>query len=282
MGLDAEDVDGDGLPDLLVTNYQAEYDTYYRNLGPPGGGPARPGAIPPASFRDETSTIGLAVDTTPWIGWGCALADFDNDGWPDCFIANGHIDANREKLGPMLRYAEPPTLHRNVPAEAGGSGRRLRLSTRDAGAYFASKHVGRGAAFGDIDDDGDIDIVVNHMDAPPAILRNDTPGGRWLRLKLTGTRSNRDAVGARVEVEAGGRTIGRQRKGGFSMQSTNDPRLLIGLGAVETIGRVTVRWPSGAASTLEGPRLNVTHELIEPRGVDGEPAALGGSSGGGG
>ena len=104
------------------------------------------------------------------------------------------------------------------------------------GPYFAARHVARGAAFGDLDDDGDIDIVVNHMDGSPAILRNDTPAdNRWIRLKLVGTRSNRDAIGARVEVEAGGRTITRQRKGGCSMQSTNDPRLLIGLGAVDEI-----------------------------------------------
>jgi hypothetical protein len=134
------------------------------------------------------------------------------------------------------------------------------------GPYFEGRHVARGAAFGDLDNDGDIDIVVNHMDAPPSILRNETPlAGHWVRLKLVGSLGNRDAIGAVVEVEAGGSRIVRQRKGGGSMQSTNDPRLLIGLGPVGAVERLTVRWPSGASSILEHPTLDVTHEVVEPR-----------------
>jgi enediyne biosynthesis protein E4 len=130
------------------------------------------------------------------------------------------------------------------PAGAGDQNRLCRqfqLSTRGAGPYFASRHVARGVAYGDLDDDGDIDIVVSHMDGAPSLLRNDTPGDNaWIRLKLVGTRSNRDAIGARVEIVAAGQTITRQRKGGCSMQSTNDPRLLIGLGPANNIDRVTV------------------------------------------
>ena len=162
----------------------------------------------------------------PYVGWGTALADFDNDGWPDNFVANGHVDDNRRRARPARSITRsPPLLFVNL------QGRRFRLATRDAGPYFDTKHVGRGAAFGDIDDDGDIDIVVNHKDGPPALLRNDTKNdNRWIRLELRGTRSNRDAIGARVEVVVGGRTIYRQRKGGCSMESANDPRLLIGVG----------------------------------------------------
>ncbi len=184
------------------------------------------------------------------------------------FVANGHIDDNRKDLAPTLSYSEPPLLYRNVPAAGakGDDARRFELSTRDVGPYFATRHVARGAAFGDLDDDGDIDIVVNHMDDAPAILRNDTPGAnRWIRLILVGTRSNRDAIGARVEVEAGGRTITRQRQGGCSMQSTNDPRLLIGLGPVDEVTRLSIRWPSGTVSAREHLSPNATYRVVEPR-----------------
>ena len=140
MGVDAEDIDGDGLPELFVTNFQNEYNTLYANLGQ-------------GTFLDATAYLGLAADSLPWVGWGCALGDFDGDGWPDCFVANGHVDDNRRALGQPIDYAEPPLLHRNVPLDhrparlrrpwrrqADGS----RLATRDAGPYFASAHVGAG------------------------------------------------------------------------------------------------------------------------------------------
>ena len=178
MGVDAEDVDGDGLPDLLVTNFSSEPNSLYRNLG--GG-----------LFEDRTPTSGMASDSTPWVGWGCALADFDNDGWPDCFVTNGHVDDNLELLGQDSPYAHPPLLHRNL------EGSRFRLSTRDAGPYFDSDHVGRGAAFGDFDNDGDVDIVVNHKDGAPALLRNDTQtANHWIRLSLVGTRQQSRRCGS--------------------------------------------------------------------------------------
>jgi hypothetical protein len=276
MGVDAEDCDGDVRPELFVTNFQYEYSTFYQNL--PGPGSAAPGGLPPVVFRDSSARVGLVTDSKPYVGWGCALADFDNDGWPDCFVTNGHLDSNRNRLGPTLTYLEPPMLHRNVPlddpAKAAGAGRRFQLATRDVGPYFVTRHAGRGAAFGDLDDDGDVDIVVNHRDDAPAVLRNDTPGNnRWIRLNLVGTRSNRDAIGARVEVEAGGRTITRQRKGGCSMQSANDPRLLIGLGAVDRVERVTIRWPSGTVSVLEQPSPDKAYRVVEPQDEGGKAVA---------
>jgi len=196
MGVDAEDVDGDGRPELFVTNFERQPNTLYANLGA-------------GSFRDEAPSSGMYSDSMLWVSWGCALVDFDNDGWPDCFVTNGHVDDNRHLLGQSVDYAQPALLHRND-----GRG-HFRLATRSAGPYFDAKHVGRGLAFGDLDDDGDVDLVVNHKDGAPALLRNDTKtSNHWIRLVLVGTRSNRDAVGTRVEVEAGGRAISRQRKGG--------------------------------------------------------------------
>ncbi|MDR3622156.1 MAG: CRTAC1 family protein [Paludisphaera borealis] len=258
MGVDAEDCDGDGLPELFVSNFQNEHIAFYRNLG---------GA--PVSFREASAVAGLAAASKPWVGWGCALADFDNDGWPDAFVANGHIDPNRKDLAPMMTYDEPPLLFRNVPTEPGSKagGRRFELSTRDVGPYLVDRHVARGAAFGDIDDDGDVDIVVNHMDGRPAILRNDTPGdGAWVRLTLVGTRSNRDAIGARVEIEAGGRVVTRLRKGGCSMQSTNDPRLLVGLGPADAIKRITIYWPSGFVDVLRNIAPRASYVVVESGG----------------
>jgi hypothetical protein len=253
MGVDAEDVDGDGLPELFVTNFAGEYNTLYQNLGR-------------GFFFDQTPSFGLAADSVPWVGWGCGLVDLDNDGWPDAFVSNGHVDDNR----PGSEHAEPPLLHHNVPVDdSPGAGRRFRLATRDVGPYFASPHVGRGVAFGDLDDDGALDIVVNHKDGPPAILLNQTPAASqngWIRLALVGTRSNRDGIGARVEVEAGGRAIRRQRKGGTSMLSAHDPRMIVGLGPAREAEAVVVRWPSGAVSELVGVPSGSTIEVIEPEG----------------
>jgi hypothetical protein len=145
-------------------------------------------------------------------------------------------------------------------------GKRFRLATRDAGSYFDTKHVGRGAAFGDLDNDGDIDIVINHKDGAPALLRNDTKSNNhWIRFILQGTRSNRDAIGAKLEVTAGERTIYRQRKGGYSLQGTNDGRVLVGVGPVNVVKKVVIRWPSGIVTTLENLKTDQTYTVIEPK-----------------
>jgi hypothetical protein len=254
MGVDAEDVNGDGLPELFVTNFTNEYSTLYQNHGN-------------GLFFDSTPFFGLASDSMPWVKWGCALADFDNDGWADCFFVNGHVDNNRRLLGQPVDYEEIPLLFRNV------QGKRFRLATRDAGAYFDTKHVGRGAAFGDIDNDGDIDIVVNHKDAAPALLRNDTQSGNhWARFALQGTKSNRDAIGTKIEVTAGERTIYRQRKGGYSMQGTNDSRVTFGVGQASEIKKAVIRWPSGAVQTLENLKVDQEHKVKPPIGP-GQKAA---------
>jgi enediyne biosynthesis protein E4 len=250
MGVDAEDVDGDGLPELFVTNFSNEPSTLFYNYGK-------------ATFQDNTAFFGLASDSLPWVKWGCALADFDNDGWPDVFFTNGHVDNNRREIGQPVDYEEIPLLFCNM---AGTGKKRFRLATRDAGPYFDTAHVGRGAAFGDIDNDGDIDIVVNHKDAAPALLRNDTKSGNhWVRFILEGTKSNRDSIGAKLAITAGGRTIYRQRKGGYSMQATNDHRVLVGVGSATMIDKVVIRWPSGRELTLEKLKAGEDYKVVEPK-----------------
>jgi hypothetical protein len=281
MGVDAEDVDGDvdGLPELFVTNFANEYNTLYQNMGK-------------GYFYDNTAFFGLAADSMPWVGWGCALADFDNDGWPDCFVTDGHVDNNRRLLDQPVDYEEIPLLFRNF------LGKRFRLSTKDVGPYFDGKHVGRGAAFGDIDNDGDIDIVISHKDGPPAFLRNDTKSkNHWIRFVLEGTKSNRDAIGTKLklitaepavyrelkkakdgtetatEVTKPERTIYRQRKGGYSLMGTNDPRVLVGVGPVDEVKKVIIRWPSGIVSTLEHLKVDREYKVVEPKAGVPAPAA---------
>ena len=252
MAADAEDVDGKGLPSLYVTNFANEYNTLYQNFGK-------------GVFFDNTAFFGMASDTMPFVGWGSGLFDFDKDGWPDVFVSNGHVDDNRHLLGQAVDYEEIPLLFRNI------EGRRFRLSTRDVGPYFDQKHVGRGVAFGDLDNDGDIDIVVNEKDRHAAVLRNDTPtDNHWVRLALQGTKSNRDAVGTLVMIDNGKRIICRQAKGGVSLESANDPRLVIGVGP-NPIKTMTIVWPSGIVTEMTDVALDQEHKIVEPK--DQKPSA---------
>ncbi len=251
MGVDAEDLTDDGLPELIRTNFKDETTSVYFNYD--------------AQFREQSDFIGVAAPSKPFVKWGCGLIDFDNDGYLDMFVTNGHVDDNHHLLGDNTKpYEEPPLLLRNEKAKKSPmNGRRFVPVGDGAGPYFRTGHVGRGSATGDLDDDGRPDLVVNHKDAAPAVLMNRTdPSGRWIRLDLQGTKSNRDAVGAKVEVVADGRTIYRQRKGGGSMESAHDPRLLIGVGPAKTV-KVVVRWPSGLVSTVEKAETNRTIKLRE-------------------
>jgi hypothetical protein len=244
MGVDIEDLDEDGFPELFVTNFEGEYNTVHQTTDG-------------RNFEDVTASAGIVRDTIPDVGWGCSLGDFDNDGWPDMMVVNGHVDDNLAQIGRNGLYAQLPKVWRNR-----GRG-RFRL-VADAGPFFAVGHPARGAAFGDLDNDGDIDAVVNRMDSPPAILWNESPPAHWIRLDLVGTRSNRSAIGTAVEVHIGRRVLHRQVKGGGSFASSNDPRLLIGVGKADQIDRIEIRWPSGRQTTLTTPELGRTHRVIEP------------------
>ena len=231
MGVDAGDYNGDGLPDLIVTNFSHDYNTLYEN-GPAG------------IFTDRSYATGIAATAGPYLGWGVKLADFDHDGRLDVFIANGHVYPEVDKHGLGTRYQQPKQLFLN-------EGKRFRHVTKDVGGGLVTEHSSRGAAFGDYDNDGDIDALVVNMNERPTLLRNDTPRGRhWITLRLVGTKSNRDAIGAKVMVEAGGRRQTTIVRGDGSYLSHSDVRAHFGLGEVTKVTRVEIRWPSGLVQNV--------------------------------
>ncbi|MFM7318792.1 MAG: FG-GAP repeat domain-containing protein [bacterium] len=248
MGVDAEDFDGDGLPEIIVTNFANEPNTLYKNLGK-------------GLFMDVTSASGLLAPSLPYVGWGASMADFDLDGWPDLFVANGHLDDNRGELGEDAPQPQPALLFHNL------GGRRFEDVGKSAGSYFQQNHVGRGVGWGDLDNDGDIDVVVSHKDGKPSILRNDSQrkGRHWVRLELVGSISNRDAIGARVELNLGERKLTRLRKGGCGLMSTHDARLTIGVDAAPEIKSIRVIWPTGKESLIENVKSDTVIKFVEPR-----------------
>ena len=230
MGIACGDLDGDGRPDLAVTNYYGESTTLFHNLGR-------------GLFADETTTMGLAAPTRQLLGFGIAFLDANNDGRLDLISANGHVS----DYAPAFPWKMPTQL-----LTGGPDGRLTDVSPR-AGEPFRPLHLGRGLAVGDLDNDGRIDAVVQSQNEPLAFLHNRTAGGgHALTLRLEGVRSNRDGVGARVVLEAGGRRQTAQRVGGGSYQSASDPRLHFGLGNAARVERLDVRWPSGRVDHYEG------------------------------
>jgi enediyne biosynthesis protein E4 len=253
MGIDASDYDGDGHLDLFVTNFEGEGNTLYRNLGD-------------GTYADATDAAGLSLPSLPWVGFGTGFFDFDNDADPDLFVANGHIMDHASTLSDATRHAQPKQLYEN----AGG---RYSDVSRAAGEPFAGEQVGRGTAFGDWDDDGDPDLLVMNNNDVANLLRNESENeNHWTLLKLVGRASNRDGIGARVRVEAGGRTQVDELRCGYSYLSMNDLRLHFGLRGAARMDRIEIRWPSGLTqvfSDLPSDRLILLREGGEP-----EPFAL--------
>jgi hypothetical protein len=244
MGVDAGDYNGDGLPDLVVTNFSHDYNTLYEN-GPAG------------VFTDRSYATGIAATAGPFLGWGVKLADFDNDGRLDVFIANGHVYPEVDKHGLGTRYQQQKQLFLN-------DGKRFRNVTKDVGGALVVERSSRGAAFGDYDDDGDVDALVINMNERPTLLRNDTPRGRhWIALRLVGVKSNRDAIGAKVTIEAGGRKQTTFVRGDGSYLSHSDLRAHFGLGEATTITGVEVRWPSGLTQKVAGLAVDQFYVLRE-------------------
>ncbi len=249
MGTDAADTVGAGRLDLVVTHLDFEHARLYRNLGD-------------GSFEDATFETKLGYATFHMSGFGACFMDYDNDGACDVFMANGHILDNIQLYHRDTQYAEPKLMFRNT-----GRGIFENVSNK-LGPDLRLRRVSRGAAVGDFDNDGDLDILVSNNGQAPQLLRND--GGNrnhWLQVFLVGTKSNRDGVGARVKVVSGGLTLYDQRKGGRSYQSAQDPRLHFGLGQRQAVDSVEVRWPSGIVTRLENLRSDQIITVKEGAGI---------------
>jgi hypothetical protein len=249
MGTDAADTTGTGRMDLIVTHLDMQLARFYQNLGD-------------GSFDDATFRSKLSYATFHMSGFGTRFFDYDNDGTRDLFMANGHVLDNIERYHSDTKYAEPKLMFRNT-------GRGIFDNVSDQlGPDFVLPRVSRGAAVGDFDNDGDLDILVNNNGQPPQLLRND--GGNanhWLEILLIGTKSNRDGVGARVKLTAGDLVLYDQRKGGMSYQSAQDPRLHFGLGTRTKIDSIEVTWPSGMITKLANVKANQIIAIQEGTGV---------------
>jgi hypothetical protein len=255
MGVDVADYDNDARPDVFVTDLSTERYRLFRHNGD-------------GTFRDVTNASGIGSATLPYSGWSTAFVDYDNDGWKDLFVAQGHVMDTIHLTSPNLSYRQPPLLLRN------DKGHFRRVSP---GAAFATERAGRGAAFGDLDDDGDVDVVMSSVGEPAIVLRNE--GGNaasWLAIRLVGTRSNRDGIGARVTVvSASGPAQHFTVNTAAGYLSARDRRLLVGLGADASARSVEIRWPSGTLQRFEDVKARQVLVATEPRGSSGQTPARG-------
>ncbi len=244
MGTEIVDYDGDGLPDIFMTAFSREYNTLFRNLGK-------------LLFEDVTIAAGLESGFLT-LAFGTKLFDYDNDGDLDIYATNGHVTDNVELYDASLSYRQKDLLYENI------GGGRFRDVSSLSGPAFQIKHVGRGAAVGDFDNDGDLDIVVADCGGPPLLLRND--GGNrnhWIAIRARGTESNRFGIGAKVRVTAGGRTQLREINPTGSYLSTSDVRLYVGLGSETAAAQLAIEWPSGKKQILKNVAANQTLLLEE-------------------
>jgi enediyne biosynthesis protein E4 len=242
MGLAIADCNGDGHLDILKTNFAGDHPNLYINRGK-------------GIFEDGVLRAGLGVNPQ-YVGWGVGFVDFDNDGLPDIFQVNGHVypELETSKTGSGEEYRNPRLVYRNL-----GNGRFEDVSAM-SGPAAVEKHSSRGAAFGDFDNDGAVDVLIMNMNEPPTLLRNVlTSGNHWLRVKLEGTKSNRSAIGAEV-------TIGNQKQAVLSQSSfvsQNDLRLHFGLGTATEHPEIKVRWPNGETQTFPGGAVDREVRLVE-------------------
>jgi hypothetical protein len=244
MGADFSDFDNDGRPDIVVTDLSNERYMVFRNNGD-------------STFREVSNLSGVGGATLAFSGWSTHLFDYDNDGWKDLFVAQSHVMDTIERTSPNLKYLEPPLLLRNE------SGHFVRVL---AGEVFQREWAGRGAAFGDIDNDGDVDVVVSNLGQKAYLLRNDGGNRRnWIGIETMGKKSNRDGIGCRVKVvSASGLTQYFTVNTAIGYLSASDKRLIVGMGDDSTAKLIEIRWPSGSVQKFENVKAGQRLKATEP------------------
>jgi hypothetical protein len=247
MGLGIGDFDLDGQLDILKTHFTEDTPALYRNQLKAG-------------FADLTIRAGLGVETR-YISWGAGIVDLDNNGLPDLFWVTGSVYPEVEKKLPQYPYRTPPVLFRNL------GGRRFEELFTEAGPGMSAVHSSRGCAFGDFDNDGDVDILIVNLNEPPTLLRNDLKGnGHWIKVKLVGVKSNRSAIGSRVTVKYGEHVQAQEVLAQSSYLSVNDPRLHFGLGGVSVVD-LDVRWPDGRRQSFTRIQADQLVTINEAEGI---------------
>ena len=251
MGIDSADYDNDGWPDIAKANFSDDSNNLFHN--------DRNG-----EFTDLAGLANFGRISVPFLGFGLKFLDADNDGWPDVFIANGHVNPQVDRHTFGVTYAQRPFLFHNL--EDG----KFEEIGQHAGIPFTHRYVGRGAATADFFNNGQLDLLVSVLDGPPLLLRNQmSHSGHWLRLRTIGIRSNRDGFGARVEVKAGNHTQSAEVRANSSFESASDSRIHFGLGAYTRVDAINIRWPSGTIDRL-GPQT-VDHEVVVEEGRGSVP-----------
>jgi enediyne biosynthesis protein E4 len=255
MGIAAGDYENNGLVDFFVTDFADDYDVLYHNDGG-------------ASFTDMSYKAGVAQITIPFVGWGDGFIDYDNDGWLDLFTVNGHVYPQVDQHNWGTTWAERPLLFHNVP-DGAGKGRKFEYVPAVNGTGLAIVVPARGAAFGDLFNDGKIDVVINPIDGPPVLLRNvNHDHHHWVELKLVGgSKSPRDATCAIAYLAANGMRQRRDVLASGSYISANDRRLHFGLGDATDAGSVEIHWPSGAQESVKLPAVDRIYTLEEGKGI---------------